>query len=149
MSLTKIQNRIERWESLHNNNIVCNKPIFFVSDSKGFQLKEAHRQLGCNVNIQFICKSGEGIQSTILRDQLLDQLDKIDKQAHPVIIIWLGTCNLTHKKNQFVTIHSNITDRVTIAAGFAQTLKEEIHTKCPKASVIFLDCPTYSIEEYN
>ena len=68
-----------------------NRPVLLVSDSKGFQLQSADSGKEDN-KITYITKAGAQDENI---NSVFESLATINQKDRSIILIWLGTCDLT------------------------------------------------------
>ena len=115
---------------------------FLISDSKGFDLKRIENTR----HIRFFCKSGANITHREVRSYAKYQ---VKNNKYPIILLWFGTCALTEKSNGLFVLKNNITDVVENTISEYRELKNELVTINPRAKIVFLDCPYYSLSTFN
>ena len=83
-----------------------------------------------------------------LKDKLLEL---VEKSRDPIVLVWLGTCELTEKKGKYISIrHYNYKyQNVEYKLDEYRELLSKIKEANPTATVIFLECPYHSIYAYN
>lgn len=148
MSAAKLIKYSARLEANCKKVTTQNRPVIFLSDSKGFRIEAADSEES-DLEILYISQSGANIQDQEIIDSLFQVLSKIKRKYNPIIFIWLSTCDLTFKQGKFVYVRRNLAARVNIIAELYRTVKAEIINKRHNSTVIYLPCPDYSIVEWN
>ena len=149
MSLSKISKELDKIRDLRLQDKQCSREIILLSDSKGDYIK---RQLSSSEqkNLEIISVKGATANSPRLKQLLFE---KTRSGSSPIVIVWLGTCELTEKDNRKIKIrnYSGLSDhgKITKILENYCTLKASITEQLPKAKVIFLECPYYSISRWN
>ena len=116
--------------------------MFLYSDSKGLSLKEF---IPSNLKdkITVVAKGGATVADRKLKDNLLEL---VEKSRDPIVL-----CELTGKKRKYIsTRHYNYKyQNVEYKLDEYRELLSKIKEANPTATVIFLECPYYSIYAYN
>ena len=113
-----------------------------LSDSKGFNLKEQVTNI-VEQNIKWWCKPGRDSTQTLnwIRQNISDQIGHYDKIA---LYIWIGTCGLTRKNKQYISLANHDNSSLnTIKEHFEEIAK--ILQSYPACTLTFLEIPVYSI----
>jgi hypothetical protein len=61
----------------------------------------------------------------------------------------LGTCDITEKKGKYISVKSYPYQKIEFALNKYRTLKSRLLQANPEATVVFLECPYYSITRFN
>jgi hypothetical protein len=69
----------------------------------------------------------------------------VKKAKRPIVIVWLGTCDITGEKGNYVSVKTYPYQKIEFAIRKYRTLKSRLSQANPEATVVFLDCPYYSI----
>lgn len=88
----------KNYKKIYNlyTRVNINRKMFLYSDSKGSNLKD---------KLTVVAKSGATVTDRKLTDELLEF---VEKSRDPIVLVWLGTCELTGQKGKFVSIkHCN------------------------------------------
>lgn len=152
MSFSKLQSKIDRIdrELLQQSQRNTVRPTFLLTDSKGYSLERAHDSCRTEIApIIFLPLAGSGIRSNDHCDSLLGSLSRISRNAHPLVLIWFGTCELTYKRNKFLYLRDNNEQRINLITNLYQTFKDLILLRNNRATVVFLNIPQYSIIVWN
>ena len=80
--------------------------------------------------------------SRVDRDNLLRQITAVD---NPLILVWLGTCEITRKDDKYISLREYPYQSIEFALTEYRVLKDQIIQANISAKVLFLDCPYYSI----
>lgn len=119
--------------------------LLLIADSKGCELKK-QRELNTHVVVHF-----QG--GAKLRDYHLDACIKShlnDRSViKPIILIWLGTCELTKKDNNGFQLQPNIGNYVYTLISSYQVYKNELLNINPRATILFLECPYFNLQTFN
>lgn len=120
------------------------RSAFVISDSKGYDLKRVKEIK----YVRFFCKPGAEVTDTDIRSYTTYQA-RNRKNKYPVFILWFGTCSLTEKRNNLFVLKNNINEVVANTISDYRQLKEELLDLNPRAKIVFLDCPYYSLATFN
>ena len=71
------------------------------------------------------------------------------KAKRSVVIVWLGTSDITGWKGKYVSVKSYPYQKIEFALSKYRTLKRRLLQANPEATVVFLECPYYSITRFN
>ena len=123
--------------------------IFFVSDSKLSRVKaQLKPEDGRISRIKTLSKKGGRTSSEFFKQELLN---KVSEHRSPIVLVWFGTCEFTHKKDKEKYIYANDdldSDLDRLKTRYTR-LKSKILRRNKNAKVIFLDVPYLSITHYN
>ena len=117
-----------------------------LADSKGNYLR--HEVLHEHeTNIVWWNKPGARVEERL--HWLEQNIDAKLEQHGPIwLYIWLGTCNLTSKNKQYISLHPQIESELENIQSCFQRFLTIIQSK-PGCRVTFLETPIYSIEVWN
>jgi hypothetical protein len=73
----------------------------------------------------------------------------VKKAKRSVVIVWLGTSDITGWKGKYVSVKSYPYQKIEFALSKYRTLKRRLLQANPEATVVFLECPYYSITRFN
>jgi hypothetical protein len=93
MSLNKINKEFKKLYRLYKNTDISRENKIF-SDSKGFSLRDVLNDR-LKQKITVIAKSGANIYNNA---HYYKVKNAVKKAKNPVVIVWLGTCDITEKK---------------------------------------------------
>lgn len=151
MSLKKIEKRLQGELQISgiDDSSLCRKPIL-VSDSKGFTLRNSYLKQHPEFN-NFPCELWcfSGAKTTKLVDLINTRLPKaVNRHGVITIYLWSGTCDLTSKKDGKITLaccDNSVVDSLNnkFIEAFA------IVSEFTNVTLKLLECPQYSIVEYN
>ena len=96
-----------------------------------------HLPIGWDVLMQY--SQNEDIVNSVFENQT-DRL---------IILIWLGTCDLTRKTGKFLMLKNNPSARINVLSELYETIKSELLASKPNCTVLILPCPDYSLVEWN
>ena len=121
------------------------RDTFLVSDSKGrfIERELTPRYYG---DLKIISKSGATVDDTLFHRQFMPNIRLATK---PIVLIWLGTCEITKKNGKFIELFANSNEKIDQIIVKYRYLKSDIQRTNRQAEVIFLACPYYSIVEWN
>ncbi|CAG2223879.1 unnamed protein product [Mytilus edulis] len=121
------------------------RDTILFTDSKGVGLKEyIPESIGQKFKVLY--KRGGSIDNTKHIKSLIDTVKDLD---HPIILIWLGTCEITQKKNKTIQFRKSPYQNIEETLTQYRDLKQQIITTKPSATVLFIECPYYSITRAN
>ena len=124
---------------------VHSRDCLLITDSKGFSLTNAitNDYYGA---ITIISRSGLTVDNHSFQRSFLRNI-QIAKKT--IVFIWFGTCELTDKVGKFINLKENQTDIVEQIIVKYRYLKSTIQRCNNSATVLFINCPYYSIIEWN
>lgn len=148
---TKSPNRISRYlvkEIKHlkrTKTYVSNRKGFLISDSKSKDLK----YLKGKKYISFYYKGGADINNAEV--QSYAKYVVLNKRVkYPVLIFWFGTCSFTQKANNgLFEIKDNLDSVVTEVITSYKDTRDKLLKLNPRAKIVFLECPYYSLANFN
>ena len=141
MSVSKVNKEISHFETLLRDERRPGRRAFVVTDSKGRYLS---RCLERRDYLQFIWRGGARIGD----DDLLGVLEeKIRDMQEPLVLIWLGTCDLT-KLGQRKRVSLRRIEPTDLRNALDEMQKKILQINS-SSKVIFLKCPVYSISKWN
>lgn len=142
------------------NGVLNSQPIF-LSDSKARYILDYRyliEEFGRSIDFQF--RSGARFLDLFFWLQK-NLHHKVSQYGKIVLYVWLGTCDLTAKKSEFIKFGSR-SKKVTFIDLRHETdtsavlyVKQQIDkfrqfvSKFPSVKIVFLEIPYYSIEKYN
>lgn len=119
------------------------KNVIFRSDSKGRCLLPYFT----NTNkFSLIYRSGGIIKDTFMQEYTIS---KIERTKEPLVILFFGTCELTNKNGKYIYLPRDINARVEQIIEQYSTYKRRVLECNPQATVLFLECPYFSIIIWN
>ena len=145
MSLTKVCKDLSKLEEsvLFEDQEKKLRPSFLVTDSKGRYLKSV--QSRSSKYPEILWKSGAKSDDADLKR---DILDKVRGKENPIVLIWLGTCDFTQIGHQkFISLNEEVSPDSLFQK--LEVLETDIKVVNSSADVIFIECPIYSIVEWN
>ena len=118
--------------------------IYIITDSKGKYIKPViPGRLRSKINIFY--KSGANINSEIIDEAI----QKIKHEHYPIVLIWLGTCEITTKTGKFCTLSKYPYQQVEEILTQYREAKDKIKHSNRNANIYFMECPYYSILTWN
>ena len=96
--------------------------------------------------LNIVSRPGADIHNKFLRKQTITRIKRAYK---PVVIIWLGTCELTVKRGKFIRLVDNVEKRLLEIELDYSYYKEELIRENIDSTIIYLECPFFSIVEWN
>ena len=146
MSKAKLQKFID--SPINFQGVLIKQPIL-IGDSKGNYLK-SHSDLFAQFgfNLDFECRGGARfvdyyywLQSNLYK--------KVNKCGSIVLYIFLGTCDLTIRKGKFIELRHSSHDSAVSYLIYQIDRFRSFIARFPSVSVVFLEIPPYSIQEWN
>ena len=148
---TRKSNRFTRYISKEikllkrTKTYVSNRSGFLISDSKS---KDLH-YLNCRKYINFFYKGGTEIDNHEIQSYA-KHICLNKRIKYPVLLFWFGTCSFTRKTN---TGLFEVKDKLESVVDDVITSYRETKTKLknlnPRAKLVFLECPYYSLSMFN
>ena len=127
----------------NQNSIAGRRDVIIRGDSKArYLMAHVHEDPYMNINH----RGGATIYNTFLGDYTLN---RIKRSYKPIVIIWLGTCELTEKRGKFIRIVENIDERLDEIETQYTLYKERILSANAESTVIYLECPFFNIPLWN
>jgi hypothetical protein len=115
------------------------------TDSKGFCLEKVVRDSVKN-NIKIVARSG----ATVSWDNQTQELLRTVKKAYkPVILIWLGTCEVTFKEGKYIRVRNFPYQNVEYTLTEYRELRHKIIHVNRQSKIVFIECPYYSMTKPN
>ena len=125
-------------------NIGGLRDVIIRGDSKArYLMSQIHEDPYININH----RGGATIRNTAFLGNYT--LNRIRRSYKPIVIIWLGTCELTVKQGKYIRLVDNIDNRLDEIDIEYTEYKECVHRANNQSTVIFLDCPFFSIPLWN
>ena len=93
-----------------------------------------------------IAQNGASVENKNIVRKLLGI---VRKRNYPIVIIWLGTFEITQKTGKYVKIRQYPYQNIEFILSEYRELKNRIKEENKTAKVIFLECPYYSTTRYN
>lgn len=116
-----------------------------IADSKGRELKK-QRESNTHVAVHF--QGGAKLRNFHL-DACIKRHLNDRSVTKPIILIWLGTCELTKRGNNGFQLQPNITSYTNNLISSYQMYKNELLDINPRATVLFLECPYFHLQTFN
>ena len=119
------------------------KNVIIRSDSKGRSLMPYFT----NTNrINLIYRPGKGIDDNFMKEYTLNRIKRTSK---PIVILFFATCELTDKKGKYIYLPAELERRVDEVIDKYIKYKHKILQYNSEATVIYLDCPYFSLTVWN
>jgi len=83
------------------------------------------------------------------RKQKNKLFDAIRYAFDPIVLVWLGTCELSSKKEKYTYLNSYPYQNIEFLLTEYRDFKSEIKSVNPSALVLFIECPYYSLVNAN
>ena len=146
MSVSKLNKEIlklateqKSWTSL------TRRETYLITDSKGRYLARENEKEGVE-SIKILFSSGTTVDDLDFQSYCIRA---VRYSKNPIVIIWFGTCELTRKEGKFITLREDNSEIITRLAVKYRYLKSAILKNNPSATVLFLNCPYYSLFRWN
>lgn len=117
-----------------------------LSDSKGNYLRR-HAAHPVETEIEWFCKSGSSVENS-KRWLQRNIAKKIINFGNIWLYVWLGTCNLTTKNKQYISLSHSDEGEVDFIIKNLRDISTTVN-KHPGSKVTFLEIPVYSIVNWN
>lgn len=143
------------------NGVLSSQPIF-LSDSKARYILDYRylmEEFGRSIDFQF--RSGARFLDLFFWLQK-NLHHKVNQYGKIVLYVWLGTCDLTAKKSEFITVgsrnkkvtyidlrHETDTSAVLYVKQQIDKFRQFVSHFRSAVKIVFLEIPYYSIEKYN
>lgn len=130
------------------------KQAILLTDSKGKYLEE-ELSTESYLQLQIVHKSSISTDNPETRPFIWSTLrNLLNINDRAIIFLWIGTCDFTFKSWIYKFIHlkyntNNYRPRVDTIVERLQNLKRQIETRYRRSRVILLECPPFSIIQYN
>ena len=127
-------------------NEFSNENVMLVGDSK---VRHIYNEMADINYVRMLWRSGAELNNT----QLVPQVDRyVRRYNNPTIIVWFGTCELTHftgNTRKYIDIVPNFDNIVFTLMTRYVAYKQRLIQFRPTTRVVFLDVPFYSIINWN
>ena len=147
MTLSKINKEYSRLLREENDRdfVRFERDTFLISDSKGRYLQnEITREFYGKIKI--ISRSGASIDDANFQQSFLRN---IELARCPIVFFWFGTCELTFKQGKYIELRPDPYSIVEQVITKYRDVKNKILHLKPNASISYIDCPYYSLTEWN
>lgn len=127
-------------------NVQLSRETFLFTDSKGVGLTGLLPH--SNTNFSVIYKRGATVYD---KDFVNILLEKIHYVRDPVVLVWLGTCEITkkQKKGKYIRLLDYPYQNIENVLTEYRALKGQIERHNPSTTVLFIECPYYSLSRAN
>lgn len=125
------------------NYIGGQRDVIVRGDSKARHFM-AHVHNDPYINITY--RPGAKIDNIFLQHHTLH---RVRRSYKPIVVIWLGTCELTEKRGRFIRLTDNIENTLDSVRIAYASYKEQVLNANSDSTVIFLECPYINIEIWN
>ena len=145
----KGRNRIEKHLKHMRNEKLTKENIdraFLISDSKGKYLKAS---LNESTHINIYSVGGAKIEHPVQRSRVRT---KARTEYKPIFLFWFGTCEITtifDHNNKYIKVIDKVAEKLTQLKEQYKVFQDIILTSNPRTTIIFLECPYYSIIDWN
>lgn len=144
LHVNKIPGLIKRYEAQLTDDL--NHNVILVGDSK---VRHIDLEMTAQTNLTNFWRKGAEVENT----QLLPHIHRhIQRHSKPIVLLWFNTCHLTKFDNndrKFINLVDNFDDIVNITINKYTALKQRLIYRKSTAIVLFLECPFFSITEWN
>lgn len=76
-------------------------------------------------------------------------LHRVRRSFRPIVVIWMGTCELTDKRGRFIRLVDNLEEKLDYIRTSYMNYKEQVLKANGESTVIFLECPYMNVEIWN
>ncbi|CAC5377386.1 unnamed protein product [Mytilus coruscus] len=115
-------------------------------DSKGFSVNKVVPDSVRDL-FHVVARSGSTADTEEHIKSLLIKLEEL-KEKDPIILVWFGTCEITTKGKYIYLRNYPYQNIGSILTGYRE-LKNRIIARYKYVTIIFLECPYYSISTFN
>lgn len=139
-----IKSRIKKHTKELSNDLKYN--ALLVGDSK---VRHIQQLMTAQTNLSAFWRSGSTLNNRCLK-QYIDQ--HISRFNRPIVILLFNTCYLTYvtdKERKFIDLVPNSDDVVNSTIESYRAFKQQRLYNKPAAQIMFIECPFYSIVEWN
>ena len=139
-----IKSRIKKHTKELSNDLKHNALI--VGDSK---VRHIEQLMTAKTNITAYWRSGSTLNNRCLKQYIDQHISRFNK---PIVILLFNTCYLTNvvdKKTKYIDLVANYDEVVTITIESYRAFKQQRLNNKPAAQIFFIECPFYSIVEWN
>lgn len=144
MSVNKtLKERRNHYRLIRNTRLP--RETFLFTDSKGADIKD-HLPSSVSDNFHVIFKKGATSYDRAHLNSLLREINGIEE---PIVLIWLGTCELTTKTGKYLKLNNYPYQTIEFTLTQYRKVKYRIHKTNPSAIVLFIECPYFSINRWN
>ena len=104
--------------------------------------------MNSNTHLKLSYRGGAEIDNPFLREYVQRQIRQIDR---PIVFLWFSTCELTKKQREkkFIQLIDNVEDELKAIIQRYRKFKEELLKINNISTILFLECPYYSIPIWN
>ena len=149
MSLSRVNKRI-RDLSLRLDNGYLRKIPVLLTDSRGRDLEQVvNPQKYPENKIYFWYQRGVGVEERFewLKQNLQSKFQELGSN-HITLYVWIGTCDLTKKTNNFIELRTQDYTTVRYICKFYKEIHDYVR-QFPTINIVFLELPFYSIFLWN
>ena len=142
--LERIPTLRKRFEEQLTDDLKHN--VLIVGDSK---VRHLDQEMTAKTNLTNFWRKGAEIDNTRLNPHIYRH---IQRQTNPIVLLWFGTCHLTKFTDQsrtFIDIVDNHDEIINRIVDKYTQFKQRLIYKKSTTTVIFIDCPYFSITEWN
>lgn len=129
----------EKYETKRNTQ----RPVILRGDSKCRSLLPF---INYHNKINLVFRGGAKINDDFLQRYTLTKISEAQK---PLVIIWLGTCELTVKRGKYIHLADNLDDKLQTVVEDYIAYKQQILSVNIHSKIIFMECPFQSILIWN
>lgn len=117
--------------------------VILIADSKGRELRK-QRTANTHINIQYF--PGAKISNVFLDAAIRRHITRV---SDPIVLIWLGTCEISIKSNNGFILPANLDNHMHRLINSYHAYKQQLMMVNPTTTVIFLPCPYLELNTYN
>lgn len=116
-----------------------------VGDSK---CRELQKQRDHNSHVNIFYQPGAKLNNGHIDSYIRRHLTNVFNKP-PIVLIWLGTCELTVKTRRGFDLVPNISDHVDTIIENYKLYKQQLEALKPSVRIIFLPCPYFNLDTFN
>ena len=146
MSVTKLLKERKKFYS-KIRGAALDRETYLFTDSKGVGLQE-YTPNSVKGNFNVIYKRGATLENKHHIEDLLQKL-KSSSSDNQIVYIWLGICEITRKVNRIIETRKYPYQSIEFFLTKYREVKKQIQDLKPGSTVLFIDCPYYSITRAN
>lgn len=146
-SQTRTDRRISKGIDKLENEITVKdrRSAIIVADSKG---RELRKQRVYNAHLNIFYQPGAKLRNVHLDLYIKRHLNNRTVRS-PVVLIWLGSCELTIKTVNGYVLIGNLDAHVSRLILSYEAYKQELIAINPRSRIVFMPCPYFELKTYN
>ena len=138
-----IKKNIQKYKAELTDELKHN--VLLVGDSK---VRHVENEMTDNTHLQSFWRSGAKLDNSMLLPHIDRHLNRYNK---PIVLLWFNTCYLTNfitGQRKYIDLSDNNNIVNTVIDKYTSFKQRKIYAKS-SSIIIFLECPFYSIIEWN